>query len=273
MSDIQESTLRAVTAFYDNVDAVELLMGTSIHMGYWPDGPDTDLQRAQDRLTDLVGTASGAGPGMNLLDVGCGTGAPALRLARALRTAVTGVSISSAEITTAQARADRAELQEQVSFQVGDVLSLPFAEATFDSAIAIESVVHTLDKELALREIHRVLRPGGTLVISDVTMREPEKVVGLETFDLPVFGLLALQTNSGYRDLVTAAGFELTHVEDISAQTHPFYALCKQRLAERRPELNAAAGAAQTSALEDLLGLFAVTKQIGYILLVATKPE
>ncbi|MFB8281122.1 methyltransferase domain-containing protein [Nocardia colli] len=273
MSDIQEHTLRSVAAFYDNVVAVEIFMGSNIHMGYWPAGAGGRLSEAQDRLTDLVGTASGAGEGTHLLDIGCGVGGPALRLTRMLGSTVTGISVSPAEVAAAQARTIDEGLRAQADFQVADALSLPFADATFDAAIAIESIVHISDKVRALREIHRVLRPGATLVIADVTLREPDEVVGLEPLDLPVFNILALQTHNEYRDLVAAAGFELNHVEDLSNQTHPFYALCKQRVANRRAELEAVAGREQAAALEDLLGLFEATKQVGYILMVANKPD
>lgn len=52
------------------------------------------LAEAQDRLTDLVAAQSCVGTGARLLDVGCGTGAPARRLARTIGVSVTGVTLS-----------------------------------------------------------------------------------------------------------------------------------------------------------------------------------
>lgn len=95
MPETDGPSLQRVAAFYDNTVAMDLVFGRSIHLGFWPDGDDgSSLAEAQDRLTDLVAAQCGAQAEALVLDVGCGTGGPARRLARAANVSVTGISIS-----------------------------------------------------------------------------------------------------------------------------------------------------------------------------------
>ncbi len=114
--------------------------------------PDSDF-----RLAAVV-RALGAVDGTMLLDLGCGKGRFAGRLVeRGAR--VVGLDLSAGML--AQARlADRVR---------GSMLRLPFATATFDSAVAIDVFQHLPASRVdrALAEIRRVLRPGGRLVIVD----------------------------------------------------------------------------------------------------------
>jgi len=170
----------AVAAFYDETAVMELLFGENIHFGFWVDetadagGGSADFTQAQDRLTDMVGTRSGARAGARLLDVGCGTGTPARRLARTTGVSVTGVTISPTQVEVATTRSQEHRLAERTSFQLADARSLPFADEEFDGAFAIESLVHIPDKLSALREIFRVLRPGAAFVMADFVLNEPD---------------------------------------------------------------------------------------------------
>ncbi|MEU5976089.1 class I SAM-dependent methyltransferase [Streptomyces sp. NPDC047315] len=87
----------------------------NIHVGYWDDPADGgSLDQATDRLTDLVAGRLAAVPGQHLLDVGCGTGRPALRIARATGARVSGVSTSEEGITLARTRADEPPAPRQL---------------------------------------------------------------------------------------------------------------------------------------------------------------
>lgn len=146
----------------------------NIHVGYWDSAADDrSLNQATDRLTDLVAERLAATPGQHLLDVGCGTGRPALRIAQATGARVSGISVSDQDIDLARTRADATSLADRVDFQYADACALPFEAASFDGAWAIESMMHIPDRTIALTEIARTLRPGSTLVITDVLLRSP----------------------------------------------------------------------------------------------------
>jgi ubiquinone/menaquinone biosynthesis C-methylase UbiE len=106
--------------------------------------------------------------GMRILDAGCGDGvysvAAAARGAR-----VTGVDL--AEDMLALARERSAAQGVKVDWRRGDVLSLPFPDASFDLAIAVTLLCLVADPRRAVRELARVLVPGGRLVIGDLHRR------------------------------------------------------------------------------------------------------
>lgn len=99
------------------------------------------------------------------LDAGCGTGAFLLPLARALAphggTAI-GLDLSEGVLSTARERVAAEQLP--VTCQIGDVEALPFADGAFDLVLANFMLYHVPDKDRAIGELRRVLRPGGTLL-------------------------------------------------------------------------------------------------------------
>jgi demethylmenaquinone methyltransferase / 2-methoxy-6-polyprenyl-1,4-benzoquinol methylase len=110
------------------------------------------------------------------LDVGTGTGDFALALlARAPRSAtVAGVDISAGMLGIAERRAAKAGLGRRYERLIASVESLPFADGTFDVAVAGFVIRNVGDIPQGLREMRRVLRPGGRAVILDLhTPRNP----------------------------------------------------------------------------------------------------
>jgi SAM-dependent methyltransferase len=111
-----------------------------------------------------------------LLDVGCGPGELAERVTRELQTEVVGLDQSERMVELTRARG--------IEAVVGDAQTLPFADETFDCAVAAWMLYHVPDVPRAIAEIARVLSPGGRLVA--VTngvdhLRELRSVLGVET--------------------------------------------------------------------------------------------
>ena len=101
----------------------------------------------------------GLAAGERLIDVGAGAGRHAFEGARR-GAVVTAVDLDEASLK------DVAGSLEGVSCAVGSALALPFADATFDRAIAAEVLEHVDDDAGALRELARVVRPGGVLAVT-----------------------------------------------------------------------------------------------------------
>jgi demethylmenaquinone methyltransferase / 2-methoxy-6-polyprenyl-1,4-benzoquinol methylase len=102
-------------------------------------------------------------PGDRVLDAACGTGDLAIADLREGAGAVVGLDFS--ERMLERARRKRPELE----WRRGDLLELPFDEESFDAATVGFGVRNVADLELALRELRRVLRPGGRLAILEIT--------------------------------------------------------------------------------------------------------
>jgi demethylmenaquinone methyltransferase / 2-methoxy-6-polyprenyl-1,4-benzoquinol methylase len=100
--------------------------------------------------------------GDRVLDAACGTGDLAIADAKAGAGHVTGLDFSEQMLARARRKAPLEWVQ-------GDMLALPFDDATFDAATVGFGVRNVADLELALRELRRVLRPGGRLAILEIT--------------------------------------------------------------------------------------------------------
>jgi demethylmenaquinone methyltransferase / 2-methoxy-6-polyprenyl-1,4-benzoquinol methylase len=100
--------------------------------------------------------------GDRVLDAACGTGDLAVADAEAGASHVTGLDFSERML-------ERARKKASLEWVCGDLLALPFADASFDSATVGFGVRNVSELEVALQELHRVLRPGGRLAILEIT--------------------------------------------------------------------------------------------------------
>ncbi len=114
-------------------------------------------------------------PCARVLDIGCGTGRLAERLVtasevRSLRSVV-GCDFSAGMLAHAAERLARGGATRAVAAALvrGDATRLPFADASFDAAVSTEAFHWFPDQDAALRELHRVLRPGGRLLLALVS--------------------------------------------------------------------------------------------------------
>ena len=106
-------------------------------------------------------------PGLDLLDVGCGPGNITTDLANRVKPGRTvGIDAAETVVDTARAAAEEQGVTG-VEFEVADVYDLPFADASFDVVHAHQVLQHLADPVAALREMHRVCRPGGVVAARD----------------------------------------------------------------------------------------------------------
>lgn len=107
---------------------------------------------------------AGVGPGQRLIDVGCGDGALSGVAWRKLRAEVTGIDPSEAAIR--HAREQFSERGMNGNFMVGSAYATGVPDESFDAAVCADVIEHVGEPERLLREIHRILRPGGVLVLT-----------------------------------------------------------------------------------------------------------
>lgn len=126
----------------------------------------TDLDIGQQsfitpRYLDEMIAHLGIGPDTHLLDVGSGTGGPAVYVASATGCRVTGVEINEVGVEVSGRLIANAGLADRVRVVQGDAHTLPFEDATFDLALSLNVMNVFEDKVRVFREVLRVLRPGG----------------------------------------------------------------------------------------------------------------
>ncbi|MEV1050167.1 methyltransferase domain-containing protein [Streptomyces sp. NPDC049887] len=161
--------LKACCAAAYSSDVVALLLGESYHPG------GTTLTRG---LADGLGLT----PRARVLDVASGRGTTALLLADAYGADVDGVDYAPANTALAQGAAQAAGLADRARFTTGDAEHLPYPDGVFDAVVCECALCTFPDKTRAATEFARVLRPGGRLGITDVTVdpdRLPPELTGL----------------------------------------------------------------------------------------------
>jgi ubiquinone/menaquinone biosynthesis C-methylase UbiE len=156
--------------------------------------------------------------GMQLIDCGCGPGSITVDLARAVAPGeAIGIDIRADALTHARTLARERGIAN-VAFQAASVYQLPYADGSFDAAFACAALQHLAAPVAALKEIRRVLRPGGVIGIVDgsspITFRYPTSQL-LEASDK--LRVLQREHNTGrssdalqLRALLREAGFART---------------------------------------------------------------
>lgn len=117
-------------------------------------------------VTNAIVEAAKVEPGMKVLDVACGSGEPAISIAMLLNGTgeVIGVDLAQAALQTATERTRQRQLSN-IRFQSADAHQLPFPDNSFDRVTSRLGVMFFEDLPRALREMHRVLKPGGRVVL------------------------------------------------------------------------------------------------------------
>lgn len=135
-------------------------------------------------------------PDQQLVDLGCGSGGPGLWLARAFAANLTGMDFSPVAIANASQRAKKLHFTTKSDFRIGLIEDTRLPSASADGVICIDAISNTSSCLVALREIFRILRPGGRAMVT----------VGETSCASPTHP----RAVSNWHSLVTSAGLTLT---------------------------------------------------------------
>lgn len=114
--------------------------------------------------------------GPQVLDVACGTGDFAILIAKERRCGVIGVDISEKMLAEMKRKVLEEHVEREVSCEVGDCSALRFKDGTFENVTVAFGVRNFEDREACLREILRVLRPGGKFVMLELGMPRIKRI-------------------------------------------------------------------------------------------------
>lgn len=143
----------------------------------------------------------------NILDVATGTGDLAILEAKRLcPQAVVGADISEGMMKIGREKVEKENLQKLISFRKEDCMKLSFADNSFDAVTAAFGIRNFQDLEAGLKEMHRVLRPGGTLCVIELTRPVHFPIKQLFAIYshtvLPLYGRLISKDKSAYKYLI-----------------------------------------------------------------------
>jgi len=121
-------------------------------------------------LLDLVVSNSDAKNCDKVLDIGCGTGLLSLKLLQKSGCSVTGIDNSREMLAIFKDKIRRLGLEKRVNCKLMDIDSLNFKDNTFDAAVSSVVLHHLKNKLTPLKNIYKLLKPGGVFIIGEIDM-------------------------------------------------------------------------------------------------------
>ncbi|EWC64609.1 gamma-tocopherol methyltransferase [Actinokineospora spheciospongiae] len=210
----------AIENHYDGlVDLYEKVWGEHIHHGYWAEDSPADRHAAQVRLIEKLIEFGEVPTGARILDAGCGVGASSVHLAANHGATVEGITLAAEQVRRGGEKKTEAGVADRVNFQIMDALRTDFPDDSFDVVWALESCELMPDKERFLSECHRVLKPGGTLVVATWCARDNDlddsehRLLGRIYRDFVISHVLPLPD---YHAMAERLGFEDVRSDDWS---------------------------------------------------------
>ncbi|BAU43906.1 methyltransferase domain-containing protein [Leptolyngbya sp. O-77] len=156
---------------------LEFYWGEHIHLGHYGSPPRRKdfLKAKADFVHEMVrwGGLDRLPRGSTLLDVGCGIGGSSRILAQDYGFNVTGITISPQQVKRAQ---ELTPAGLSAKFLVDDAMALSFPDASFDVVWSVEAGPHMPDKAIFAKELMRVLKPSGVLVVADWNQRDDRQI-------------------------------------------------------------------------------------------------
>ncbi|MEU9119283.1 methyltransferase domain-containing protein [Streptomyces sp. NPDC048506] len=235
-SDRDETTRRYyetgdVDAFYDAVWG-----GEDIHIGIYAhadeavaDASHRTVQHTADQVADLLG------PDATVLDLGSGYGGSARALAERFGCRVVALDLSEEHNGRHRAANARRGLDGLIDVVTGSLLDLPYEAGRFDVVWSLEVLCHVADREAALDEAVRVLKPDGGLVFSDIMVAEEAPVEAVRPA-LSRLGVQTLATPSRYLEHLSELGLK-ARFDDRTGDVATHYARLDAEVHRRAAEL------------------------------------
>lgn len=265
---------------YDRVmEAWGLLLGDELHWGVFSTG-DESLEVATGELTTRMIRAAQLSPGLSVLDIGCGSGAPARRLATEHDVTVLGITTSKVGVETATLETAQAGVSG-VTFEERDGTDNGLPDSSFDRTWVLESSHLMADRQGLIQECARVLKPGGRIALCDIIRRRevPFAELRARRDDFAVlraaYGAARMDTLDQYVDLMQDAGLVVDEVVDLTQETLPTLDRWRATADEHREEVVALLGQESLDTFEnslDILEGFWRDGTLGYGLVSASKP-
>lgn len=214
-------------------------------------------------------------PGKRLLDVACGAGGPALRLAALTGASVMGIDVHEQAVATANALAAERGLAKAYDFRVMDATQpLPLPDGSFDAITCVDAINHLPDRKLVIAEWARLLKPDGRLLFTDpIVVTGPLTNAEIAIRSSAGFYLLVPQ---GYDEQILAqCGLRLVAAENLTGNMADIAGRRRQARELREQALREVEGPEAYAAQQQFLAVASCVAQEGRLsrfLFVAEKP-
>ncbi|WP_422366120.1 class I SAM-dependent methyltransferase [Pelagibius sp.] len=177
------STSSDIAGHYTKGDLLARLQKALAADGADPERPTLEALAPYDQfhgrgleVTEELADTLSVAPSDHLLDIGSGIGGPARYFANRFGCRITGIDLTEEFCAVAREVTTQLDLQDRVRFEQGDALAMPFADAGFEGAYSMNVSMNIADKAAFYAEIHRVLKPGGWLMLSEIARGDGGKL-------------------------------------------------------------------------------------------------
>jgi cyclopropane fatty-acyl-phospholipid synthase-like methyltransferase len=268
------SHAEAIGTAFDEMGELVEIQGGSNHIGYWySEDDDAPFLEAINQCTNVVGEKLQLKPGQRLLDIGCGVAQPAVRYAQRYDVHITGITNSRWQVEEAGRRTKAGGVGSQITIDYGDAAALPYPDDSFDAVLSFQSLQHAEDRGQWLREMARVVRPDGRVVLVDFIEEIPlaeNEVEILFGNNVPMERPLPF---AEVVDQVRESGLEVAEALSCGDRIRRSYPAYWERVAHIKSHLNATLGAER---IADHLGFMNIMlpiyhDKIGYVIITAQK--
>ena len=240
MSANESNVNNMAKAYYDSPDADNFYYhvwgGEDIHIGIY-DTPGISVTEASRLTVELMKECLGElSAKSRVIDIGSGYGGAASYLAQNTGCSVSCANISKVENDRNRAMSKQKGLDHLIEVFEADFEDLPFAEASFDFAWSQDALLHGGNREQALAEIYRVLKPGGEFVFTDPMQSDHASPDELELV-LKRIHLKDLGSFAAYEAAALKLGFQVIEKRDLTPQLIMHYQTINAELLRKYDKL------------------------------------
>ncbi|WP_205123479.1 methyltransferase domain-containing protein [Marimonas lutisalis] len=234
-SDYKEA-VKTAEDYYNSADAdafyAAIWGGDDIHVGLY-ESEGEDIAEASARTVRYMASKLDLKPGTRVIDIGAGYGGAARYLARETGAHVTCLNLSEKENARNLRLTAEQGLEDTVEVVHGVFEDIPFPDNSFDVVWSQEALLHSGDRMRVLKEVARVLKPGGDFIFTD-----PMKTNDIDDTHAyqPIYERIHLpdMVSMGfYQATLEGLGFDTIEIADLTHQLRNHYARVREELQSR----------------------------------------
>jgi sarcosine/dimethylglycine N-methyltransferase len=232
--------VRTAREYYNSDDAdrfyYRIWGGEDIHIGLYESASEAIPSASQRTVETMAERLGKLGPQSRVVDLGAGYGGAARWLAQKARCHVACVNLSEIQNARNRELSAAAGLTDRIEVIDGTFEDIPYEDATFDVVWSQDSILHSGDRARVLREVDRVLKPGGQFIFTD-PMQADDAPPGVLDAVLARIHLDSLGSIEFYRAQAAALEWQECAVLQMTEQLVRHYSRVRQELAARRDEI------------------------------------
>lgn len=240
MSAAYSDVVETARQYYNSEDAdnfyYHIWGGEDIHIGLY-DNADTKIAKASRRtVIRMAEMLDGLGVDKRVIDLGSGYGGSARYLANTYGCQVTALNLSETENERNRTMSAEQGLAQQIDVIDGSFEQIPAADSQYDFAWSQDAILHSGHRRQVIKEVARILKPGGVLIFTD-PMQADNCPSGVLQPVLDRIHLDSLGSFKFYQDAAIAAGLEAAETVDLTPHLITHYSRVRDELKQQRTSL------------------------------------